>query len=199
MATVHDVAAYILRERGMTSTIALQKLVYYAQAWSLVWDGAPLFGEPIEAWRGGPVSPDLWAKHKGLPAVASIADGDADTLTESEVATVREVVRFYGVHDPQWLSELTHREAPWRDARSGLADVERSSAVISHEAIRSYYCAINAPAKALPESLARGLDLIVSVPRETVAALLSKESWPAEGLEQWLATGEGDPWGTSGG
>ena len=28
----------------------LQKLVYYSQAWSLIWDEKPLFEEEIEAW-----------------------------------------------------------------------------------------------------------------------------------------------------
>ncbi len=34
MATVHDVAAYILEKRGPMTTMKLQKLVYYSQAWS---------------------------------------------------------------------------------------------------------------------------------------------------------------------
>lgn len=29
--------------------------MYYAQAWSLVWDEKPLFPERIEAWVNGPV------------------------------------------------------------------------------------------------------------------------------------------------
>ena len=45
-----DVAAYILQEQGPTPALKLQKLVYYSQAWSLVWDDKPLFEEEIEAW-----------------------------------------------------------------------------------------------------------------------------------------------------
>lgn len=37
MATVFDTAKYILEKRGAMSTMKLQKLCYYAQAWSLVW------------------------------------------------------------------------------------------------------------------------------------------------------------------
>ncbi len=50
MATCFDVAKYILTKMGKLSTVKLQKLVYYAQAWSLVWDDEPLFNERIEAW-----------------------------------------------------------------------------------------------------------------------------------------------------
>ena len=43
MATVFDVARYILEKYGPLSAMKLQKMVYYSQAWSLVWDDAPLF------------------------------------------------------------------------------------------------------------------------------------------------------------
>jgi uncharacterized phage-associated protein len=49
MATAHDVAAYILRGQGEMTAMKLEKLVYYAQAWSLVWDEEPLFKERVEA------------------------------------------------------------------------------------------------------------------------------------------------------
>ncbi|MBC8146611.1 MAG: hypothetical protein H8E98_01335 [Bacteroidetes bacterium] len=36
--SVYDVADYILKQVGYITTMKLQKLVYYCQAWSLVWD-----------------------------------------------------------------------------------------------------------------------------------------------------------------
>ena len=45
MANVFDVAKYILEKLGTLSTMKLQKLCYYCQAWSLVWDDTPLFDE----------------------------------------------------------------------------------------------------------------------------------------------------------
>src|SRR5271170_6235706 len=61
----HDVAAYILQKCGPMTAMKLQKLVYYCQAWSLVWDESPLFNEPIEAWANGPVVPSLFSKLQG--------------------------------------------------------------------------------------------------------------------------------------
>ena len=43
MASVFDVAAYILHRAGTMTAMKLQKLVFYSQAWSLVWDEKPLF------------------------------------------------------------------------------------------------------------------------------------------------------------
>ena len=45
MASVSDVAAYILQQQGAMTTWKLQKLIYYSQAWSLVWDDDALFPE----------------------------------------------------------------------------------------------------------------------------------------------------------
>ena len=45
MNSVFDIAQYILSATGEMTTMKLQKLVYYCQAWSLVWDEEPIFNE----------------------------------------------------------------------------------------------------------------------------------------------------------
>ena len=142
--SVLDVAAYIVckqtKEHPLTAW-KLQKLVYYSQAWSLVWDEAPLFNEQIEAWANGPVCPDLYKAHRGKFTVGSLASGDPKKLTRDQQDTINAVIMGYGDKSSQWLSDLTHMEAPWRDARAaaGLADGVRGNAVISLGAMADYY------------------------------------------------------------
>jgi uncharacterized phage-associated protein len=67
--SVLDVASYILEKQPKKQPLTawkLQKLVYYSQAWSLVWDKQPLFKEKILAWANGPVIKELYDQHKGL-------------------------------------------------------------------------------------------------------------------------------------
>lgn len=52
------------------------------------------------------------------------------------------VLKFYGDKSPFWLSELTHREQPWIDARRGLAPGERGRAEITHAAMAEYYSSL---------------------------------------------------------
>ena len=66
MADVFDVAKYILEKQGSMTTMKLQKLVYYSQAWSVVWDEKPIFEERIEAWASGPVVRELYEEHRGM-------------------------------------------------------------------------------------------------------------------------------------
>src|ERR1700733_8590182 len=88
MATVFDVAAYILAKRGGMTAWKLQKLVYYSQAGSLVWDERPLFAERIEAWANGPVCPDLYAAHRGAFIVTEIDRGDPSRLIVDATETI---------------------------------------------------------------------------------------------------------------
>jgi len=140
MASVFDVAAYILNKSGEMTAMKLQKLVYYAQAWSLVWDEEPLFDERIEAWANGPVVPDLYKAHRGIFKLKpGMLDGHPDSLTESQRETIDAVLEYYGEKSSQWLSDLTHAEAPWKDARCDLRQGERGNAEIKHSAIFEYY------------------------------------------------------------
>jgi uncharacterized phage-associated protein len=139
MASVFDVAAYILKRQKAVTAMKLQKLVYYAQAWSLVWDEKPLFKERIEAWANGPVCPALYAEHRGEFTITKEPKGNPDALKRAERETVDAVLRDYGDRSATWLSELTHQEDPWREARSGIADGQRSNGVISHAAMAEYY------------------------------------------------------------
>ena len=142
MANAHDVAAYILERQGEMTTMKLQKLVYYSQAWSLVWDEEPLFPEPIEAWANGPVVRDLYERHRGKFKVRTWRGGDPRKLTATQKETIDAVLGFYGDKSSQWLSDLTHNEDPWRLARGDLSAGERGSSVISHAGMMEYYSSL---------------------------------------------------------
>lgn len=141
MLTVFDVAKYILHAKGRMSTWSLQKLCYYSQAWALAWTGKPLFEEDFEAWSNGPVCPALFHEHKGkfMVSEADISRGDAANVTGDEKDTIDTVLRDYGDMQPFELRELSHSEAPWKDARCGLPDGESCQNVITKEAMGSYY------------------------------------------------------------
>lgn len=139
-ASAADVAKYILTLTGPMPAMKLQKLVYYAYAWSWVWDGRALFYERIEAWTNGPVVPNLWQKapYKYIVGPQDI-DGDVTRLDQDAKETIVGVLDFYGKKSAQELSDLTHVEAPWRIARGSLSSDARSNARITDESIRRYY------------------------------------------------------------
>lgn len=141
MPSVDDVVAAILARTGRIDTFKLQKLLYYCEAWHLVWDAESLYPDRIEAWANGPVVPTVYQKHRGHYMVDSWPDGDTSVLTDSQNESIDAVVKFYGRFRGYQLAELTHREAPWRDARArgGLEPGERGNVEIDRESMRMYY------------------------------------------------------------
>lgn len=140
MANIFDTAKYILEQNGTMSTMKLQKLCYYAQAWSLVWDDAPLFKEDFQAWANGPVCPELFYKTQGKFSVNPQDETGGDgNLTDNQKDTIRLVLEYYGVHDAQWLSRLTNLEAPWNQAREGVPAGMGCANIIKKESMALYY------------------------------------------------------------
>jgi uncharacterized phage-associated protein len=139
MASVHDVVAYILRKKGKIVAIKLHKLLYYSQAWSLVWDERPLFTARIEAWANGPVVPSVYRIHRGRYSVSEWPCGDRHLVKSDERDTIDAVLAKYGNKSSQWLSELTHREKPWIDARRGLGPLDPGDREITQSAMAWYF------------------------------------------------------------
>lgn len=140
--SVFDVAAYIVKKMGTMTTMKLHKLLYYCQAWSLVWDESPLFAEPIEAWANGPVVKNLFAYHKGMYSISSIPIGNPDLLSATQKETIDAVLDFYGKKSSQWLIDLAHMEKPWRAARADLPALVRGNRIITLESMADYYSSL---------------------------------------------------------
>ena len=142
MLSVFDVAAYILERNGPMTTMKLQKLVYYAQAWSTVWDDDVLFWQPIEAWKNGPVVRELWKATQGQFRVSELPSGQPGALDAAQQETVNQVLEFYGPKDAQWLSDLTHMEDPWKEAYAVAQNHQ-----ITPQALVEYYSSIEPAAQ----------------------------------------------------
>lgn len=145
MVTVLDVAKYIIKECGSMTAMKLEKLVYYCQAWSLAWDEIPLFEDDFEAWANGPVCPTLFEKHKGMFVISEDFFNDLPEcyFSDSEIETMNSVINYYGNKEPQWLSELTHKEAPWKEARKGVPVGIKCNNIITKDSMLQYYGGLN--------------------------------------------------------
>ena len=141
MVPVVDVAKYILQEQGAMSTWKLQKLCYYAQAWHYTWTERRLIAEDFQAWRNGPVCPELFDEHKGKFMITpdEFKVGHPDNMDADEKDSVDVVLKNYGNRTPYDLREQAHFESPWKDARGNLSEDDSCQNVITLESMGNYY------------------------------------------------------------
>jgi uncharacterized phage-associated protein len=137
MTTAKDVAAYILRKLGQMSSMKLQKLSYYSQAYSLAWFNEPIFDDQIEAWTNGPVIPALWREHKGQFMVEGLSEGNADAVLGRDALVVDSIIDSMGGLSGKQLSDLSHSESPWMKNYDG--DDRYPNTPIPHSELRDFY------------------------------------------------------------
>ncbi len=119
----------------------LQKLLYYAQVWSLVINDERLFSERIEAWVHGPAVPAVYRKFKGFEFnpieldTSSISFG----FSKKQSNLLDNIWSVYGKYDAEYLEALSHSELPWQEARKEISVSEPSHNVINLATAKKFY------------------------------------------------------------
>lgn len=146
--TVFDVANYFITKdnqenRNSITPKKLQKLLYYAQASSLVFNDSPLFPNNFQAWEHGAVVPCVYRKysdhkHKVIRYSTNSIDNNID-WSEAEINTLETTWRIYGSLSARELEDLNHSEMPWNRARGSLPPEAWCNEVIPKDEILFYH------------------------------------------------------------
>lgn len=139
MISIYDAAKYFLSKESM-SHLKLQKMCYYAQAWSCALKKEPIFQESFQAWVHGPVSYSLYSKYKqwgwyNIPQYC----GDLLDIQEECRTFLDKIYALYGDYSGSQLEQLTHNEDPWKNARMGYDENAYCSIVIKEKDMAQYY------------------------------------------------------------
>ena len=110
----------------------MHKLMYFLQRESLMILGYPLFNGEFEAWKYGPVLPEVRSEYTS----GHMFGADYGELTEEEKRLATSVFRRYEPVDAWTLSSLSHEEYSWKQAREGLAPDERGQRKLSLSAMK---------------------------------------------------------------
>jgi uncharacterized phage-associated protein len=140
--TIADYFIWKSQQEGIPVTNKkLQKLLYYAQAWSLVLQNKPLFKQEIEAWVHGPAIRDVYFTFKefGFSPIKKEVDLANLKLSGEDTKLLDEIWRVYGKFDATYLETLSHSEKPWQEARAGLDGDTPSENIIAPATMRDFY------------------------------------------------------------
>jgi uncharacterized phage-associated protein len=136
MEKIINVAQYIFKKYRQVSgemidEMKLHKLLYFAQRESFAITNEPLFEGEFEGWRYGPVCKEI----RNSITKDGILDYDQDISDESKYI-VNNIIFEYGALASWKLSELSHKEQSWKNARIGLSPEENGNKKLSLEDIR---------------------------------------------------------------
>lgn len=136
MERILDVAQFIFEEYRRISgeridEMKLHKLLYFSQRESFAVTGQPLFRESLEGWKYGPVSVDVRLRFGEDGIEADTCEVSLDTAY-----ILKNVILEYGPIASWKLSELTHRESSWLNARKGLKPQENGNRPLDLEDIK---------------------------------------------------------------
>ena len=119
--------------------LKLQKLLYFAQGMSFCANDKELFSEDMEAWVHGPVVPDVYRSYMSYGREPITTYYEEEPIPEDVLSVLDSVAKTYGKYDAKYLEKLTHDQAPWLYARSGLDPDERSDKTIPKDLISDYF------------------------------------------------------------
>ena len=133
----------------------LQKLLYYIEAWNLVYLQS-IFSEDIEAWVYGPVVPEVYQKYKKYgyspitrkyPAGSSAFDElkkleNTLNIQGEQKELIEAVLEKYGAMSSFQLERLTHSEKPWAEARGDCGPLDRCFTAINRKTMKDYYSSL---------------------------------------------------------
>lgn len=142
-----DVARYLIHlaacenEPEYLTHLRIHKLLYYVQGWSLALRGKAMFQDRIEAWAHGPVVPSVY------PIFADFGDRPIAPenmliprgLSDDDKELIESVWESYKAYSSSSLRAMTHKEAPWKDARGKCAPADRCTTEITKTALKRYF------------------------------------------------------------
>ena len=132
------------QEGKQLDIVQLVKLVYLAHGWCLGITGSPLISSRVEAWKYGPVVPEVYRafRPQGVVILARAMNfwgnpHDAE-LDEEQAEIVDMVYDLYSPLSALALSARTHATGtPWAQTQAETG--KRPYAPIPNDRIRTYY------------------------------------------------------------
>jgi len=123
-----DLAKYICDEYRIVSgetidEMKLHKLLYFSQRECLAITGEPLFADSFEGWRHGPVCVAV----RNSFYEGEMLGNSFNEISDASAYIVKNIILQYGELASWKLSDISHEESSWKNARKGLKSYENGN------------------------------------------------------------------------
>lgn len=133
-----DIAKYIINHEHLhkreVTNLRLQKLLYFVQAKNLIESKQPCFDDEIEAWDFGPVVPAVYHTYKIFGSWDIFAETTPPRISKSIAGNMDSILDYCKDYPTFQLVEITHKQAPWINARSN-----GQKSIITKQSILEYF------------------------------------------------------------
>lgn len=117
----------------------LQILLYYSQAWYLVFYRRELFREPLEAWMHGPAVFKVYKHFEPKSFLSLPLPVDLPEIPARIKKHLNEVLEVYLPFSTENLEKMVTNEFPWQNAHRGLGEQKPSRKKIAIQDILNFY------------------------------------------------------------
>ena len=148
MLKAMDIADFILKNRiekhDPITNLALQKYLYFANAKFLYETGEPLFEEPIEKWKFGPVVSEVYHEYKDYRAnkITELSKHESINITDTGIKIIENefneesipndiqeklisVINNLSKYTSFKLVEETHKHSEWKNDEDRIMSGEK--------------------------------------------------------------------------
>lgn len=135
----------LLKKTEDVTPLALQKMLYFIQGIHMTLFDREMFSEDCQAWAHGPVFKEVYEVFRDFQynpiedARFFMSENGIQELSDNEKSVINLVIESFGIYNGKTLERVTHKEAPWKEARADCLPDQRSNRVIPKESIKKYF------------------------------------------------------------
>lgn len=120
--------------------LALEKLLYFVQSWSITLNGRWMFEDDCQAWIHGAVYPKAYQVFKNF-GYRPLPKVDSEISLSNDDTKILELVKkyYHDIYNAKTLEKVCHLEKPYQEARIGYLAEQVCQQIISKEQIKKYY------------------------------------------------------------
>ena len=131
MERIIDVAAYIIDRYKVVAGVPLDemklhKLLYFTQREAIAILGRQAFAGDFEGWKYGPVNREVRSAYYDGEMRVPTSD-----ISDEMKYIVNNIICEYGALESWKLSDLSHRDSSWLNARKGLGKNENGNRIMT--------------------------------------------------------------------
>lgn len=140
---IYNSSLYIISKLDEIDSLSLQKILYFANGFSISLLKKKMFDDIPKAWKYGPVYEEIYDcfsyyKGKRIDYSELLKDRELN-LSDEEKEYLDIIIRDFGCYSGSILREMSHLTDPWVIARNGLKDDESSTRFIEEKDMNEYF------------------------------------------------------------